>query len=236
MLLRMYLRWTERNGFGAVRHRPARRRRRGHQVRHLRSQRRGRLRSPAVGDRRSPPGAHLARSTLPRAATLRSPPSSSIPQVDDEIKIDIRPEDLRDRRVSRQRRGRPARQPHRIRRPHDAPADQHRGPVPKRAVAAQEPRQRHEATCARSCLNSSWRRSAKRNESSKIPSSTSTSAARSGATFWRRTAWSRTIGPSTAPATSIASSTAIWRPSSTHSLVWKKTGKTAGDEADDLPD
>ena len=58
------------------------------------------------------------------------------PQIDDEIKIDIKPDDLQDRRVSRQRRRRPAREPDGIRRAHDAPADRHRGAVPERALAA----------------------------------------------------------------------------------------------------
>ena len=47
-----------------------------------------------------------------------------------------------DRHLSVERRGRPARQRHRFRRPHHPPADRHRRLVPERAVAAQEPRRR----------------------------------------------------------------------------------------------
>ena len=39
------------------------------------------------------------------------------------------------------RQGRPAREHHRLRRAHDAPAHGHRGAMPERALAAQEPRQ-----------------------------------------------------------------------------------------------
>ena len=60
MLLRMYLRWAERARLPNRDHRPAGGRRRGHQIGHLRSQRRERLRAAAIGNRRAPPGAHLA--------------------------------------------------------------------------------------------------------------------------------------------------------------------------------
>ena len=48
------------------------------------------------------------------------------------------------RHLSIERRRRPARQRHRLRRPHHAPADRHRRLVPERAVAAQESRRRDE--------------------------------------------------------------------------------------------
>ncbi len=95
MLLRMYLRWAERNGFEADGHRSAGRRGRGHQVRHLRNQRRERLRPAAERDRRPPPGPHLAvRRQRPPPHLVRLA-CSSIPQIDDDVKIDIKPEDLR---------------------------------------------------------------------------------------------------------------------------------------------
>ena len=51
---------------------PAGRRRRGHQVRHLRSERRERLRPAAIGDRRAPAGAHFAvRRQRPAAHLVR---------------------------------------------------------------------------------------------------------------------------------------------------------------------
>ncbi len=60
MLLRMYLRWAERNEFRHRDHRPAGRRRRGHQVGDVRGERRERLRAAAIGNRRASPGAHFA--------------------------------------------------------------------------------------------------------------------------------------------------------------------------------
>ena len=94
MLLRMYLRWAEREGFQTVDHRPAGGRRRGHQMGHLRGQRRERLRPAAIRNRRPSPGAHLA---LRRQC---APPylfrlGLRYPQVDDEIKIEIKLDDLR---------------------------------------------------------------------------------------------------------------------------------------------
>ncbi len=56
---------------------PAGGRRRRHQVRHLRSQRRERLRPAAIRDRRAPPGAHFAVRRQRAAAHLVSPPCSS---------------------------------------------------------------------------------------------------------------------------------------------------------------
>ena len=109
------------------------------------------------------------------------------PQIDDEIKIDIRPEDLRVDTFRASRRRRPARQPHRLRHPHDAPADRHRGAVPERALPAQEPRQRHEAA-ARAALRARDGQEARRGaQDRRLQARTSTSAARSAATCWRRT-------------------------------------------------
>jgi peptide chain release factor 2 len=45
------------------------------------------------------------------------------------------------RHLPLRRQGRPAREHHRLRRAHDAPADGHCGAVPERALAAQEPRE-----------------------------------------------------------------------------------------------
>ena len=60
MLLRMYLRWAERDGFQTVMTDRLEGEGAGIKSRHLRSQRRERLRPAAIGNRRAPPGAHLA--------------------------------------------------------------------------------------------------------------------------------------------------------------------------------
>jgi peptide chain release factor 2 len=67
------------------------------------------------------------------------------PQVDDEIKIDIKLDDLRIDTFRSSRRRRPARQHDGFGGAHHALPHRHRGAVPERALAAQEPRHRHEA-------------------------------------------------------------------------------------------
>ena len=95
MLLRMYLRWAERNDFETVDHRPAGRRRRGHQVGHLRSQRRERLRPAAIAKSACIAWCASRPSTPTRAATLRSRRSSSIRRSTTKSRSISRPEDLR---------------------------------------------------------------------------------------------------------------------------------------------
>ena len=144
MLLRMYLRWAERNQFETVDHRSAGGRRRGHQVGHLRSQRRKRLRPAAERSRRASAGAHFAvRCQRAAAYFVRFGVRLSADRRRDQ---DRHPSRRSARRyLPRLGRGRPARQPDRLGDPHDAPAHRHRGAVPERAQPAQESRQRHEA-------------------------------------------------------------------------------------------
>ena len=144
MLLRMYLRWTERNGFGAVV--TDRLEGEGAGIKSATFEVNG---EGAYGLLQSEIGVHrLVRISPFDSAARRHTSFASVfvyPQVDDEIKIDIKPEDLARRCVSRQRRGRPTRKPDGIRGSHDAPADEYRRAMPERAIAAQESRQRDEA-------------------------------------------------------------------------------------------
>ena len=139
MLLRMYLRWTERRGFKRelIDYQPGEEA--GLKSATLHRDRRVRLR-PAVGrGRRAPAGAHLAvRSGGAPAHVVR---------LGVRLARAARGRRHRDRRqgpahrhVPLERRRRPARQRHRLRRPHHAPADRHRRVVPERAVAAPQPR------------------------------------------------------------------------------------------------
>ena len=120
MLLRMYLRWAERNRFETVDHRSPGRRRRGHQVGDVRSQRRERLRLAAKRSRRAPPGAHFA------LRRQRAPPY--VVRLRVRLSADRRRDQDRHqarrsarRHLPRVGRRRPARQPHRFGDPHDAP-------------------------------------------------------------------------------------------------------------------
>ena len=77
------------------------------------------------------------------------------PVVDDRIEIEINEADVRTDTMRSRRRRRPARQQDRVGgAPHPHP-DRHRGGVPGRALAAQEPRRRPGRCCARSSTRSS---------------------------------------------------------------------------------
>ena len=186
MLLRMYLRWAERNEFGAVI--TDRLEGEGAGIKSVTFEVNG---ENAYGLLQSEIGVHRLVRISPFDSNARRHTSFAsvfvYPQIDDEIKIDIKPDDLRDRYLPRERRRRPARQPDGFRGAHHALAHRNRGAVPERALAAQEPRQRDEAAARASCTSSSWKRSRTKSASWKIPSSTSTSAARSAATCSRPT-------------------------------------------------
>ncbi len=64
---------------------------------------------------------------------------TTAPWLDDDVAIDVDEKDLRIDTYRAAGRRRPARQQDGFRRPHHAPTDRHRRPVPERAVAAAEP-------------------------------------------------------------------------------------------------
>ena len=144
MLLRMYLRWAERNNFETVI--TDRLEGEGAGIKSVTFEVNG---ENAYGLLQSEVGVHRLVRISPFDATARRHTSFAsvfvYPQIDDEIKIDIKPGRSAHRHVPLRRRRRPARQPDRFGRPHDALAHRHRGAVPERALPAQEPRQRHEA-------------------------------------------------------------------------------------------
>jgi len=98
---------------------------------HLRGQRRQRLRPAAIGDRRAPAGAHLALRRQRAAAHLVRSVFVYSRKVDDEIKIDIKLDDLRIDNLPLLRRRRPARQYDGFRGAHHAFPHRHRGAVPE---------------------------------------------------------------------------------------------------------
>ena len=122
-------------------HRPPARRRGRHQERDAHRPGRVRLRTAAGRSRRAPARAHLA--VRPGVAP------SHLVRVGVRLAGAARGRRDRDRgqgpahrHVSLERRRRPARQRHRLRRPPHAPADRHRRVVPERALAAPQPRLR----------------------------------------------------------------------------------------------
>ena len=229
MLLRMYLRWTERRGFKRelIDYQPgdeaglksATFTVTGEYAYGLLSAEAGvhrLVRISPFDSGRAPP--HVVRLGLRLAGTARrrrhrdrrqGPPHRHLPV---------------------ERRRRPARQRHRLGRPHHAPADRHRRVVPERAVAAPEPRLGDagpEGAALRpqdeGATRRSWSRSA-------APRGTSPSAARSAATCCTRTRWSRTTAPRSRSATSTACSTATSTCSSRRYLMKKSSG-TLGEAA-----
>ncbi len=139
MLLRMYLRWTERRGFKRemIDYQPGDEA--GLKSATLTVDRRLRLR-PAVGrSRRASAGAHFAVRSGGAAPHLV--------RVGVRLAGAARGRRRRDRRegpphrhLPLERRRRPARQRDRLRGPAHAPADRHRRLVPERALAASQPR------------------------------------------------------------------------------------------------
>ena len=188
MLLRMYLRWAEREGFQTVI--TDRLEGEGAGIKSVTFEVNG---ENAYGLLQSEIGVHRLVRISPFDANARRHTSFAsvfvYPQVDDEIKIDIKLDDLRIDTFRSSRRRRPARQHDGFGRAHHALPHRHRGAVPERALAAQEPRQRDEAA-ARPPLRVRAGKEARGSRARpKIPSSRSTSAARSATTCWRPTGW-----------------------------------------------
>ena len=143
MLLRMYLRWAERHDMQAVV--TDRLEGEGAGIKSATLEMNG---ENAYGLLQSEIGVHRLVRISPFDANARRHTSFAsvfvYPQIEDDINIDIKTEDLARGCVSRFGRRRPAREPDRIRRAHDAHPDRHRRAVPERALAAQESRQRDE--------------------------------------------------------------------------------------------
>ncbi len=93
MLMRMYLRWAERNGQDGD-ERLSGRRRGGHQVGYVYRDRRVRLWAALGRNGHRPAGAHLAFDQAKRRHTSFASVFVS-PEIDDSITIDIKPEELR---------------------------------------------------------------------------------------------------------------------------------------------
>ena len=150
MLLRMYLRWAERQGFKADvvdRHE-------GEEAGIKSVTVRLSTASTPMACWQSEIGVHRLVRISPFDANARAPHfvrhRFRLAGDRRRLKIDIRSEeDLRVDTYRVERRGRPARQHDRLRRAHHAPPDRHRRAVPERALAAQESRQRHEELRAR---------------------------------------------------------------------------------------
>ena len=141
MLLRMYLRWAERHNMQAVV--TDRLEGEGAGIKSATLEIEG---ENAYGLLQSEIGVHRLVRISPFDANARRHTSFAsvfvYPLIDDDINIDIKPEDLRDGCISRLGRRRPARKPDGIGRAHDAHSDRPRGAMPERALAAQKSRQR----------------------------------------------------------------------------------------------
>ncbi len=184
MLLRMYLRWAERNDYKTVM--TDRLEGEGAGIKSATFEVNG---PNAYGMLQSEIGVHrLVRISPFDSAARRHTSFASVfvfPQIDDEIKIDIKLDDLAHRYLPLGRRRRPARQYDGFGGAHHALPDRHRGAVPERALAAQESRHGDEAAARAAVRRSSSRRSARRPARPKRRSWRSISAARFAATCWR---------------------------------------------------
>ncbi len=141
MLLRMYLKWSERNGFKreVIDYQP------GDEAGLKSATVLFSSASPPSGCMSAEAGVHrLVRISPFDQAARRHTSFASVfvwPELPEDVDVEIDDKDLRDRHLPVERRRRPARQRHRLGGPHHAPADGHRRLVPERAIAAQEPRE-----------------------------------------------------------------------------------------------
>ena len=139
MLLRMYLRWAEQQGFKT-------------EMNDYQDGEEAGIKSAtftiigenAFGMLAGESGVHrLVRISPFDHAKRRHTSFASVyvsPEIDETIHVDLKLEDLRIDTYQIGRQGRAAREHHRLRRAHDAHTHGHRGAVPERALAAQEPR------------------------------------------------------------------------------------------------
>ncbi len=188
MLLRMYLRWAERHGFEAV-------------LNDYQAGEEAGIKSAtfsvsgdfAYGLLISEIGVHrLVRISPFDQQARRHTSFASVfvsPEIDESIQVDIKPEDLR---VDTYRSGgtrRPAREHHRFGGAPHPPLHRDRGQLPERALAAQEPRPRHEDPALQALRVRAGKETRARPRRSKTPSSISTSARRYGRTCCSPIAW-----------------------------------------------
>ena len=138
MLLRMYLRWCERQRLSRSRWSSSSRAR-APASRAPRSPSRASTRTAICTPRPACTGWCASRPFDANARRQTSFASVFVyPEIDDDIEIEIRRRRPARRHLSLERRRRPARQQDRLRRAPHAPADRHRRRVPERALAAQE--------------------------------------------------------------------------------------------------
>ena len=143
MLLRMYLRWAEQQGFKT-------------EMNDYQDGEEAGIKSAtftimgeyAFGMLAGESGVHrLVRISPFDQAKRRHTSFASVyvsPEIDETIHVDLKAGRPAHRHLPLRRQGRPAREHHRLRGAHDAPAHGNRRPMPERALAAQEPRQGHE--------------------------------------------------------------------------------------------
>ena len=140
MLMRMYLRWAERQGFSTqmYEYQPG-------EEAGIKSATFGVNGDYAFGLLTSEIGVHrLVRISPFDQAKRRHTSFASVyvsPEIDESIEIDIKPGRHSHRHLSLRRQGRPAREHHRLRRSHHAHSHRNRRGLPERALAAQEQRE-----------------------------------------------------------------------------------------------
>ena len=216
MLLRMYLRWTERRGFKRemIDYQP------GDEA-GLKSATftivgRVRLRAAVGRGRGAPAGADLAvRSGRPAPYLVRVAPR--LARASRGRGRRNRGEGPPDRHLPLERRRRPARQRHRFGGPPHAPSDRHRRVVPERAVAAPQPRLGDEGAEGASLRSQAEGTAGEARADQRREDRRSPSATRFAATCCTRISSSRITARRSRSATSTACSTATSTSSSSRS-------------------
>ena len=188
MLMRMYLRWAERQGFSTqlYEYQP------GDEA-GIKSATFGVNGEYAYGLLTSEIGVHrLVRISPFDQAKRRHTSFASVfvsPEIDESIDDRHQAGRHSHRHLSFGRQGRPARQHHGFGSAHHAHSDRHRGRLPERALAAQEPREGDEHSALAALRIRTGEEARGDRSRSRTPSSTSTSARRSGRTCCSPIAW-----------------------------------------------